>query len=678
MISPDNILVYLVMPEGHDGADPAIAEQLDAHGLSSVVADSANAATGMQALIGQGREPAVVVVGPGVDHPSAVARAIRAVWPMGQILFVPAPDQHAAMVSELRYVPMLGPNWSVVELGDPQLGDKVVRAARATRQRGRLRTTLDRANLRLAAPKPVDSVEYRQSVISEHYLASLLQHSSDAIFSLDPLNNVLYWSAGAERLLRFRPRPRQPVTELPFWCAALDSLLKEIVLGAAPLSAEVSVEVMTGTETQTLHLVVSLARVQDQHQTFIGTSITVRDQSDIVRALETERSARQHAERLGRVKDEFLALLSHELRTPLSAVIGRTQLLRMQHRDAPALQASLEVIERNARLQAKLIDDLLDVSSIISGKLTLDRRTVVIGDMLRAAIDSIHTLADAKRINLRTDDVPEATVAGDAYRLQQVFNNLLSNAIKFTPEGGLVRVRAEIGADLHFRIVIEDTGCGISGEFLPHVFEKFGQEDASMTRRHGGLGIGLSIAKQITEMHGGTIAVDSPGRGLGTRFTLAFPIGTAAERRSPDRPRVAMAAQSNMLGQLRILVVEDVADTRALIQDVLSVHGAQVLTADSASAALALLGVDVPDLLVSDIGMPDMDGYQLIAQVRKLGLSSDRLPAVALTAFASEADRQKAIEAGFQAHVTKPNVVTELVSKVLEVLATQGRRPATV
>lgn len=667
MTLADSTLVYVVVPDLERGVDSTIATALATLQLDCVLAEPAKAATGVQALIGQGREPSVVVIGPGVPHIAALARSIRALWPMGQILFVPFTDDYAVTVNELKYVPMLGPNWSLVELTDPQLGDKILRAARASRQRSRLRTTLDRANVRLTAPRPVDSIEYRQSVISEHYLASLLQHSSDAIFSLDPRNNVLYWSNGAERLFRFRPRANQPVAELPFWSAMLDPLLQQIHAGDSPLTAQLNVVV----DAQTLHLAVSLARVQDEHKAFIGTSITVRDQSEVVRAIETERTARQHAERLGRLKDEFLALLSHELRTPLSAVIGRTQLLRMKHPGAADLQFSLEIIERNARLQAKLIEDLLDVSAIVTGKLTLEMHSLVLLDVLRAATDSVRTLADAKQIDLQTDyAIAGAMVDGDAYRLQQVLNNILSNAIKFTPEGGVVRVRAQM-RERQARIAIEDNGCGIAAEFLPHVFDKFGQEDASITRRHGGLGLGLSIAKQLTELHHGTIGVQSAGRGFGATFALTFPIGSGADAKSADRPRASMAAQSSTLAQRRILVVEDVADTRALIEDVLTAHGAQVLTADSAAGALALMRSNEFDVLVSDIGMPDMDGYQLVSEVRRRGSTRERLPAVALTAFASALDRQKAFDAGFQAHVAKPNIVTALVATLADVLSRQ-------
>ncbi|MCE3606272.1 ATP-binding protein [Massilia sp. P8910] len=664
-------LLLLIVPDPHADIDGALAQPLKEQQLDAVLAAPAGAVECILELIGQDREPSVVLVGPGVGNAASIARRIRTVWPVGQILFVPAREQFEAVQTELRYVPMLGPNWALVALGDPRLGEKLMRAVQASRQRSRLRTTLDRANVRLAAPKAVDNVAYRQSVISEHYLASLLQHSSDAIFSLGPRDNVLYWSTGAERLFQCRPRHNQPASELPFWSAMLDALLARLHAGASPLTAKMS----TVIDAQTLHLEVSLARVQDKDHTFIGTSISARDVSDVVHAIETERAGRQNAERLGRLKDEFLALLSHELRTPLTAVIGHTQLLRIQHRDAPDLQHSLNIIERNAKLQAKLIEDLLDVSSIVTGKLTLELHNIALVDLLRAATDSVRAMTDARQLKLVTQYAVGATaIAGDVHRLQQVLYNILSNAIKFTPEGGTVHVRASLVSHSLVQIVIEDTGCGIAAEFLPYVFDKFGQEDASSTRRHGGLGIGLSIAKQLAELHAGTIAVTSPGRGLGTSFTLRFPVACVGDGTGPARQHPAMpAAQSRMLAQRRILLVEDAADTRELVKDVLSAHGAHVLTAPSALLALDLLGSEALDMVVSDIGMPQMDGYQLIGEIRRRGFAGDTLPAVALTAFASTQDRQRAFDAGFQAHVAKPYIVTELVATLTALLARQDQ-----
>ena len=664
-------LLLLIVPDPHADLDGALAQPLKEQQLDAVLAAPAGAVECILELIGQDREPSVVLVGPGVGNAASVARRMRTVWPVGQILFLPAREQFEAVQTALRYVPMLGPNWSLVALGDPRLGEKLMRAVQASRQRSRLRTTLDRANVRLAAPKAVDSVAYRQSVISEHYLASLLQHSSDAIFSLGPRDNVLYWSTGAERLFQCRPRHNQPASELPFWSAMLDALLARLHAGASPLTAKMS----TVIDAQTLHLEVSLARVQDKDHTFIGTSISARDVSDVVHAIETERAGRHNAERLGRLKDEFLALLSHELRTPLTAVIGRTQLLRIQHRDAPDLQHSLNIIERNAKLQAKLIEDLLDVSSIVTGKLTLELHNIGVAGLLRTATDSVQAMTDARQLKLVTHyAVGAAAIVGDVHRLQQVLYNILSNAIKFTPEGGTVQVRASLVPHSLVQIVIEDTGCGIAAEFLPYVFDKFGQEDASSTRRHGGLGIGLSIAKQLAELHAGTIAVTSPGRGLGTSFTLRFPVACVGDGTGPAHQHLAMpAAQSRMLAQRRILLVEDAADTRELVKDVLSAHGAHVLTAPSALLALDLLGSEALDMVVSDIGMPQMDGYQLIGEIRRRGFAGDTLPAVALTAFASTQDRQRAFDAGFQAHVAKPYIVTELVATLTALLARQDQ-----
>lgn len=667
----DYKLIVLVVPDPETGAVAAgIAGAAAELNLEIALVAPSDVAQRIRDLIGRGREPAVVLVGPGVEHPTALARQIRTVWEIGQILFAPANEHYETVQNELRYAPMLGPNWSLVPLGDPRFGEKLMRAVQASRQRTRLRTTLDRANIRLAAPKSIDGVAYRQSVISEHYLASLLQHSSDAIFSLDPHDGVLYWSKGAEQLFRFRPPPKQRVSELPFWSPALDPLIERIHAGESPLKSEL-IAVIDG---QQRHIEVSMARVQDENQAFIGTSIAVRDVSDVVRAIETERSARQHAERLGRLKDEFLALLSHELRTPLSAVIGRTQLLRMQHRSSPDIQSALEIIERNAKLQAKLIEDLLDVSAIMTGKLILERQDILVTDLLSAAVDSVQGLAEAKELHLSTEfAIGETTIVGDADRLQQVLYNILNNAIKFTPNGGLIRVRADLGTERNVRIVLQDTGCGISADFLPHVFDKFGQEDTSITRRHGGLGLGLSIAKQITEMHGGTITAESAGRGLGTAFTLTFPISSS--RPAPEfapRHLATPVGWSQKLAQLKILVVEDVADARQLVVDVLRTHGAQVLTTDSAKSALELLRKETPDVLISDIGMPDMDGYQLVEEVRRQGFSAAVLPAIALTAFASAADRHQALSAGFQAHVAKPLIVSELVSTLTNVMDSRG------
>ena len=388
--------------------------------------------------------------------------------------------------------------------------------------------------------------------------------------------------------------------------------------------------------------------------------------------LESERSARAEAERTSQMKDEFLATLSHELRTPLSAILGWAQVLRRGTRDAADLQRGLQTIERNARAQAQLIEDLLDMSRITSGKVLLDMQTVAPPQFIDAAVDTVRPAADAKNITLEKHyDGAGASIAGDPARLQQVIWNLLSNAIKFTPRDG--RVAISVGErDGQVEITVQDNGVGIKPEFKAHVFERFRQGDASTTRRHGGLGLGLSIVKHLIEQHGGTVRVDSAGEDLGASFTIALPAATRqAQAARPERPAFSPApplASELMLRDLaglRVLVVDDEADARELINRILSDCQAQVRTAASAAQALAALRAGPADVLVSDLGMPDVDGFELLARVRALGpAAGGNVAAVALTAFARSEDRLRALEAGFSAHISKPVEPSELIAAV--------------
>jgi PAS domain S-box-containing protein len=659
-------LVSIVVPHAsHDMAEvQAIERHIQTNALQVLLLKDMEVVDCLKALVGTGQEPAVVIIGPGISHAITVARNVRAVWPTGQILFMPGHDLYEKVQQDLRHAPMIGPNWSLLELDDPAFVRKIQRAVSSSQQRVRLRTTLDKVNIQLSAPKPVDSLEYRRTVISEHYLASLLQQSSDAIISLDRHHTVLYWSAGAERMfgLSASAVQKQPVSSLPFWAATLDPFLAQIHSGGQSAKADVKCRI----GERNAYLEVSFSRVHDENNVFIGTSLAVRDVSEQYKVLEAERNARQDAERISRLKDEFLAILSHELRTPLSAVIGRTQLLKMQHRNSPDLLSALTVIERNAQLQAKLIEDLLDVSSIITGKLQLDLQPISIAKAVSAAIESVKHLAEGKKIWLiEPPYVPDTFVQGDPFRLQQILYNLLSNAIKFTPESGQVRLDVTRTAS-NIEITVQDNGCGISPDFLPMVFERFGQEDASITRRHGGLGLGLSIVKKLVDLHGGSIRAASPGRDLGASFTVSFPIHSSSGE--PGQLRLAAIESggdvSSTLHSCRILLVEDVADARALVVDVLQAHGAEVVAVESAAAALRALDDFVPDILVSDIGMAEMDGYELIKQIRSQGITNEKLPAIALTAFASSADRARALVSGFQSHVAKPLIVSDLVNTV--------------
>ena len=388
--------------------------------------------------------------------------------------------------------------------------------------------------------------------------------------------------------------------------------------------------------------------------------------------LDSERSARTEAERTNQMKDEFLATLSHELRTPLSAILGWAQVLRRGTRDQADLHRGLQSIERNARAQAQLIEDLLDMSRITSGKVLLEMQSIMPASFIDAAIEALRPAADAKNIRLDTDIDPAAgAIAGDPSRLQQVIWNLLSNALKFTPKDGAVRIAVRASGD-HVDITLSDSGIGIKPEFLAHVFERFRQADASTTRKHGGLGLGLAIVKHLVEQHGGTVRAASAGEGLGASFTVQLPLASAHDAtprlaRSYAPPAAPPASDMQLLdlSHLKVLVVDDEADARELIERILSDCQAEVFTAADAPQALQLLLNERPDVLVSDIGMPDVDGFDLLGLVRALGPErGGALPAIALTAFARSQDRQRALDIGFLAHVSKPVEPSQLIAAV--------------
>ena len=411
-----------------------------------------------------------------------------------------------------------------------------------------------------------------------------------------------------------------------------------------------------------------------RHATELKQEVAERKQAEEERArlLIREQAARAEAEAANRAKDEFLATLSHELRTPLTSVLGWSHLLRSGNLSEEASSTALETIERNAKAQSQLIDDLLDVSRIITGKLRLDSHPVEIASIIEAAIESVRPAARAKNIQLQSELKPLAgSLFGDANRLQQVAWNLLSNAVKFTPEGGHVQVRLS-SLKTHVEITVEDTGQGIVAEFLPHVFDRFRQADGTTTRRHGGLGLGLAIARHLVELHGGEIHVASQGEDRGTTFTVNLPL--TIDRQDDDDSQTLSPTSRDIqppsdyyatLDGLRVLVVDDETDTRELVAFTLSRCGAEVKTSKTAEEALSTLETWKPDVLVSDIGMPGVDGYEFIGKVRELdtGLKG-RIPAVALTAYAGVDDRQRALSAGFQMHLAKPLVPNELVAVV--------------
>jgi signal transduction histidine kinase/ActR/RegA family two-component response regulator len=389
------------------------------------------------------------------------------------------------------------------------------------------------------------------------------------------------------------------------------------------------------------------------------------------------------AEAANRTKDEFLATMSHELRTPMTAILGWAQLLRSHTLKEADFERALEIVERNAQAQNKLIDDLLDISRIITGKLRLDVRPVDLAGVLEAVIDALRPTAEAKSIRLQAMLDPQASpVSGDADRLQQVIWNLLSNAIKFTPKGGRVQVRLE-RINSHVEITVSDSGRGISAEFLPQVFDRFRQADGTSTRKHGGLGLGLSIVRQLVELHGGTVGVESDGDGQGSTFVVQLPqmVARSSQTDADARARRHPTAGGNgvsfdcppSLQGLRVLVVDDEPDTRLLLRTVLERCGSEVATAGSAADAIAAFAQSRPDVIISDIGMPGEDGYELIGKLRAAEAGSGgRVPAIALTAYARVEDRVRALNAGFQVHVPKPIEPVELLAVVASLTGRTG------
>ena len=525
---------------------------------------------------------------------------------------------------------------------------------------------------------------------SEERFRLLVEEVPDyAFFMLDPNGYVLTWNSGAERIKGYLAAEVIGQHFSKFYPAdAIASGWPSHELDVATVEGRFEDEGWRVRKDGTQFWAsVVITALRDASRRLRGFAKLTRDLSERRKAealeahgaqreqmLEAERSARMEAQRAARIKDEFLATLSHELRSPLSAILGWTQILRAPHALRPEDTArGLEIIERNARAQVKLIDDLLDLSRIMAGRVALDLQDLEIGEIVRGAVESTQPTALVKGVELACVlDPAGGIVRGDGLRLQQIIWNVLSNALKFTPKGGHVRVSSRC-LQSQMEISVTDTGIGIPAEYLPQVFDRFSQKDSTSSRQHGGLGLGLAICKQLVELHGGTIRAASRGEGLGTTFTVTLPLAAADDALASvqEVPTRSNACPNPVLPDLtgtRILVVDDEADSRDLVERILVDQGAQVTAVASGEDALRMLKTYAPDVIVSDIGMPGMDGYQLMRRIRASERNNARLQAVALTAFARKEDQQRVIRAGYQTHVAKPFDATELVMVVSALL----------
>jgi PAS domain S-box-containing protein len=499
---------------------------------------------------------------------------------------------------------------------------------------------------------------------------------------LDGTDRVL-WSPELEEIFGFKPG-EFPQTEEAFLDFVhpddLDAL-QQAVLGAINNRTDYEIDFRYSTRDGRPGWMTGRGRAfydadgKPYRMAGLGLDVTARKRAEeeLERLIESERAARTEAEEANRIKDEFLATLSHELRTPLTAMLGWLSMLRGDRLDHETAGHALETVERNARAQAQLIEDLVDVSRIAGGKLKLEVRAIDLAPVIAAAVDIVRPAANAKGVNIHvSSDAKVGAVSGDPARLQQVIWNLLSNAVKFTSRDGHVYVSFR-ESDASAELVVRDTGMGIHPDFVPRVFERFRQAEGPVTRTHRGLGLGLAIVRHLLELHGGTVTAESPGEGLGATFTIRMPLAaTQAENSAaPASDQLASARAATMrppLEGLRVLVVEDEPDARELLLLTLECSGAEVAAVTSAQEALDNLQVFKPDVLLSDIGLPIESGYELIRKVRSLSSEASNIPALALTAFATEKDRQLAISAGFQMHLAKP-VDPEVLIAAIERLA---------
>jgi PAS domain S-box-containing protein len=523
----------------------------------------------------------------------------------------------------------------------------------------------------------------------ERYRALIADVKTYAIFAVNLEGCATTWNEGVERLLGWT---REEFIGMP-----TEKLFSAEDVAQGVHRHELTTAAEEGTSANDLWLLQKdgtpffgscmFSRAVDANGHVIGFSVVIRDrtawkrsQEERDRLLESERKVRQEAEQASRLKDEFLATLSHELRSPLNAIVGWVHIARRHAGDNSELSKSLDTIERNVRAQTQIVNDLLDMSRIMTGQVRLDMQTVDLRDAVSNAVEAIRPAADVKRV--RVEKALEGDIGWtkvDPARLQQVLWNLLSNAVKFTPPGGRVRVALE-RVNSHAEIVIQDSGVGINPAFLPCVFERFRQADASTTRRHGGLGLGLSIVKSLAELHGGSVKAASPGEGQGSTFTVSLPIVPTQSEDGGLESRLRATRDLDAMPRLTgvsVLVVDDEADSLMFFGRLLEECGAHVLLAVDAEQAMDTLRSEPVDILISDIGMAGADGYQLIQQVRSQ--EDERIatiPAVAVTAYARADDRRRLLLAGFQMHLSKPVEPQEMAAGIASLIGLTSRNAA--
>jgi PAS domain S-box-containing protein len=538
----------------------------------------------------------------------------------------------------------------------------------------------------------IDITERKRAELLRSHLAAIVENSDDAIISKRLDQTIISWNRGAERVFGYKA---EEIIGRPIMTIIPKHLQQEELEIIAKLRRGERIDhfetVRLTKDGRLLDVSISVSPVRDETGRIVAASKIARDITALKaneaalrdsdarlraiaderqRLLESERSARSEAERLGHLKDEFLATLSHELRTPLNAIQGWATLLRHAGSSAEDRQRGLEAIERNARSQSQIINDLLDMNRILAGKMHLEVQPMRLHEVIESAVEAVRPSADAKLLRIRTIlDSSIGATRGDPNRLQQVMWNLLTNSVKFTPPGGFVQVVLE-RVNSHVEISVQDSGAGISAEFLPYVFDRFRQADATTTRKHGGLGLGLSIVRNLVELHGGSVRVKSPGETLGSTFVVSLPVVSVDassehhdEQQQTDLRSIAVADLPRLDG-VRVLIVDDEEDSRTLLARILQGRGANVVCVNGAPAALNTIKNQRFDVMLSDIGMPEVDGYELMRQIRGLGKPLSQIPAIAVTAYARSEDRQRSLLAGFQMHISKPLETPELIAAI--------------